>query len=87
MLPVTGLTILQELPYTPWGSFLAAQQQQRFQDIARDLDTGFAMEYDPRSDLGTIDATAPTPAEYQLVQPQVNYFLANPKRIPARAWQ
>ena len=87
MPPVTGLTILQELAYTPWGSFLASQQQQRFQDIARDLDTGFDMEYDPRSDLGTIDATAPTPAEYQLVQPQVNYFLANPKRIPARAWQ
>jgi len=87
MPPVAGLTILQELPFTPWGAFLVSQQQQRFLNIARDLDAGFDMEYDPRGDLGPVDATAPSPAEYRLVQPRVNYFLANPKRIPARAWE
>ena len=85
-MPDLPMVILQDLPFTKWGYYLVTQQQLRFTGVARDLDSGFDPEYDPSSDLGDVDARPPDPGEYRKVEPQVAYFLANPARIPDRAW-
>ena len=85
-MPDMPMVILQELPFTPWGYYLVTQQQLRYTDIARDIDSGFDLDYDPQSDLGDVDVRPPEPDEYRMIEPQVAYFLANPARIPDRAW-
>ena len=85
-MPDLPMVILQDLPFTKWGYYLVTQQQLRFTGVARDLDSGFDPEYDPASDLGDVDVRPPDQGEYRKVEPQVAYFLANPARIPDRAW-
>ena len=85
-MPDLPMVILQDLPFTKWGYYLVTQQQLRFTGVARDLDSGFDPEYDPSSDLGDVDVRPPDQGEYRKVEPQVAYFLANPGRIPDRAW-
>lgn len=85
-MPDLPMVILQDLPFTAWGYYLVTQQQLRYTDLARDIDSGFDPEYDLGSDLGDVDVRPPDADEYRMIEPQVAYFLANPARIPDRAW-
>ena len=44
------------------------------------------LDYDPRGDCGTIDASPPTPEELEAVQERVAFLRANRTQIPSHAF-
>ena len=80
------MVTLQSLDYTPWGYFLVCLQQQTLVNMIRDRFSGDELDYDPRGDCGTLDASPPTPEELEAVQERVAFLRANRKQIPSHAF-
>ncbi len=83
--PTPPLSILQSLPYTPWGFYLTAMQEQSFLQISRDYGSREQVDYDPWTDLGDIDPSPPTPEERKAVRADVAKYRDGTLRMPPYA--